>query len=508
MMTVIYTTRTLAEKLNSLRIRMAGEDNEQAVEYIGHLVERVEQGPVHLTIAFCGLFSAGKSSLINALCQTETFATGAVPTTAIVSGVTYHTPSGSLELMDTPGIDSTDEAHQAAMESALHKADMVALVMDYQHVEAEDNLEMARRLIEQGKQLILVINQIDKHFDWELPFEEFRRRVEQTFTDYDIRSCGLFYTTTRSSEHNQLDEFRDALNDLASDAEAIVSDSVLANAYNLVVQQVAQSCASRMETAESTVVDALGMVPFDDVECAAWIAEKQAKILELEAQKSSELSELREELTRVLSEFLRTIDLAQISPYETTEKGRIYVESLRPGFKVGWIGTREKTANEIRNRLDAFLSDLMERTQKYLLWPLQNSLRTFIQNTEWANAGWLEEVEMLKVTLTAHECRTLVNEGALVSDSYPYQYVKDVISAVKRKLVSRLHQCFDQWIPEALVVKQSQLGELDESLAKYTRARDVLAQWQSAGSLQQQEVQQLWDGLPLPGHLTWTEGRQ
>ena len=39
--------------------------------------------------------------------------------------------------MDTPGVDSTDDAHRISTESALHLADIVFYVMDYNHVQSE-----------------------------------------------------------------------------------------------------------------------------------------------------------------------------------------------------------------------------------------------------------------------------------------------------------------------------------------------------------------------------------
>lgn len=145
-----------------------------------------EQGH-ELTLAFCGHFSAGKSSMINRLCGREVLPSGPVPTSANIVSIRSGEPrvllypvngqpehpqlplettpdrlqeycrSGSAYsaievweavpllgahgvLMDTPGVDSTDEGHQAATRSALHLADVVFYVMDYNHVQSENNL--------------------------------------------------------------------------------------------------------------------------------------------------------------------------------------------------------------------------------------------------------------------------------------------------------------------------------------------------------------------------------
>ena len=54
-------------------------------------------------------------------------------------------PEG-VSVMDTPGVDSTDDAHRLSTESALHIADMVFYVMDYNHVQSEFNFNFTQVL--------------------------------------------------------------------------------------------------------------------------------------------------------------------------------------------------------------------------------------------------------------------------------------------------------------------------------------------------------------------------
>ena len=135
-------------------------------------------------IAFCGHFSAGKSSMINFFLQDQVLPSSPIPTSAnmvkVQKGENYakvfyhHEPPvlfpapydfkevkkfakdgdsvlaitisssefplpDSCVIMDTPGIDSTDDAHRVSTESALHLADVVFYVMDYNHVQSEVN---------------------------------------------------------------------------------------------------------------------------------------------------------------------------------------------------------------------------------------------------------------------------------------------------------------------------------------------------------------------------------
>jgi len=146
-----------------------------------------------LTIAFCGHFSAGKSSLVNRLCGHRLLPSSPIPTSANIVAIRNGEPAvkvtrtdqgegertaviapeeldayckngediasidisypipllgDRLALLDTPGVDSTDDAHRMATESALHLADVVFYVMDYNHVLSEMNFEFAKKLKE------------------------------------------------------------------------------------------------------------------------------------------------------------------------------------------------------------------------------------------------------------------------------------------------------------------------------------------------------------------------
>ncbi|MEI0738636.1 dynamin family protein [Paenibacillus sp. JTLBN-2024] len=54
-------------------------------------------------------------------------------------------------LMDTPGVDPMDDSHQKATHSALHLADTVLYVTDYNHAQPENNLAFAKKLVRLGQ---------------------------------------------------------------------------------------------------------------------------------------------------------------------------------------------------------------------------------------------------------------------------------------------------------------------------------------------------------------------
>lgn len=133
--------------------------------------------PFLLTLV--GPFSAGKSSLINALLGETVLEVGPIPTTDHIAILRYgptvqKTRTGEtstvfypapllegISLVDTPGLESVFEKHDQLTLRFLHRADIVLLVMLATQVLTASDLEFMRNLRQYGKRLIIVVNQID-----------------------------------------------------------------------------------------------------------------------------------------------------------------------------------------------------------------------------------------------------------------------------------------------------------------------------------------------------------
>src|SRR5262249_17681455 len=138
-------------------------------------------------------------------------------------------------LLDTPGIDSTDDAHHQSTESALHLADVVFYVMDYNHVQSEVNLAFTKKMKEWGKPLYLVVNMIDKHKEQELSFAHYQEGTMQSFVSWGIEPDGLLYVTMKepSHPHNEYAKLRWLLSGLVERGDALRSCSIDASARYL-----------------------------------------------------------------------------------------------------------------------------------------------------------------------------------------------------------------------------------------------------------------------------------
>ena len=118
-------------------------------------------------IMFYGLYNAGKSTLINALCQANIAKVGDIPTTASIQRI----PWEGYTLTDTPGIDAHAE-HTEIAENEILSSDVILFVMD--NADTFDNALIYRtilRILDMGKPLAVILNQknVDGDDDRNLP---------------------------------------------------------------------------------------------------------------------------------------------------------------------------------------------------------------------------------------------------------------------------------------------------------------------------------------------------
>ncbi|MCY0887508.1 MAG: dynamin family protein [Alicyclobacillaceae bacterium] len=486
----------LEHRWNALLNKIDPSAKSDVTDRLRSVIEPWQSADPPLVIAFCGLFSAGKSSLLNALTD-GALATGAVPTTATVETVSLPDSEHPVLLMDTPGIDSTDSAHEEATLASLYRADVVALVMDYQHVEADEHLEWARRCTEEGQRLLLIVHQVDKHFDWELPFAEYRDRVENSFREFGVSYERIFYTSVDPSVHSELSALSDYLHELALEPLESRFQSVRNRVRLLIRELVRQRHEEEVTEATEQLQTAFGVVPNDVNEALAWLQERQDQQSEWAAKRAERLRNIEELFAQQFSDVKRVVELAQITPYETAELGRRYIESLLPGFHVGWFGKAEKTAQERQTRLHEFVSQLIEHAEKNLFWPVRSAVRGFLQE----HAEWLEfadvELDGLEMTISEEMVAAEVKSGALVSAEYGYQFVRDVVSAIRRQMTARVQAVFDDFRRRAMDVESAKaVPDEDESVTIQAEVK-ALEEWMDVHRRIETEVED-WMNLWTP----------
>lgn len=460
----------LAKALATLRARMEAAGDEANAAKVAELAAKWEHG--RFAIAFCGHFSAGKSSMINALLGADILPSSPIPTSANIveikggnekKALAFLTDGDQIEfdleteleaiknyaadgnqvvkieithpsellaesasVMDTPGIDSTDAAHKVATESALHLADVIFYVMDYNHVQSELNFSFTKTLKDRGKPVYLVVNQIDKHMDFELDFDEYRESVIEGFATWGIEPDGLFFTSLFEADHeeNMYDLLQAKLGELFADRGALLKRSVLASALAL-IEEHAQVQAGKSAERRAQLQEFLDS--FDDPH--ELYAQSQVMAEEYRAWEAAP-ADLEADLKKVVGSLL---DNAKITPFQTTELAGEYVKSRRPGFKVGFLfGTAKKTQEEIDSRLQALHGDLMDKVQANIDWHIRELLVKTVESYQLQDEEYAKAVyDQFHVEIKASLLADCVKEGGLSSDEYMYQYAKDLAAEIK-----------------------------------------------------------------------------
>ncbi|WP_020616608.1 dynamin family protein [Paenibacillus daejeonensis] len=460
-----------------------------------------------LIVAFCGHFSAGKSTLINRLCGAQLLPSSPIPTSANVvsiadgepcarierqSGgkrtyieappeeleaycvngedftsvaITYPIPrlGGHTVLLDTPGIDSTDDAHRMATESALHLADVVFYVMDYNHVQSEINFAFAKQLKDWGKPLYLIVNQIDKHRDQELPFAEYKRSVEEAFAGWHLEPAGILYLSMREPDHphQQWDTLTELLTELAAIRQPLSRVSVEASARHLLVEHERWLSEQREPEREGLMAQAGG---------EAGLAEVRGELESLAA-----LERARQEAPDRLRVSLRQdvqslLDNANIMPAATRDLAHAFLESRRPGFRMGLLFAGAKTAAEQERRLEQFYTELQSGIRSGIEWHLMDLFRK-----EAAKLGWQEEAleERLAAELTGlvepEMLEAEIKPGAAFSNEATMNYCQSLAGSIKGRY--RKHAA--DWTDE---LAQLAARLADQQAAEQSGRREELAQ--------------------------------
>lgn len=526
-------------ELAQVRDRFLEWNDESSFTLAEDLIRKGTGG--ELTLAFCGHFSAGKSSMINALCGKKVLPSGPVPTSANVVTIRSGEPRALIHrsaadsgepltvtidelaeyckegreysaievwdnvpllgeagvLMDTPGVDSTDDGHRLATHSALHMADIVFYVMDYNHVQSESNLMFAKSLSDWGKPLYLIVNQIDKHRDDELTLASYLNDVKKAFAQWKITYKGLLCTSLKVQDHpyNQWETLKSLIGELISHREPLLQYSVSCSIRHAADQHVEAYTRSHQEEKERLLEEMGG-------EKAA--AALKARLQELEDQKLAEellpevvRSELRKEADTLLAN-------ANLTPADVRDLSLSFLESRKSGFKVGFLFSGGKTEEERRRRLEAFHHRLKEQTTAQIDWHLRTLFRKSVeQHTEWS-ANWESLMDAELPTVQEDMITRTVNPEATVSGEYVLNYNRELAEEIKgsyRRAVLALADRLMAVLTDASAVRLLELERQGAELLAQSAASAGYAALQQAEAARAAELAQL-----LPPRTSLTPG--
>lgn len=158
--------QTILELMKESEAFLQQIGDQQRAEKVGGFRADIE-GRDAPAILFYGLYNAGKSTLINALCRANVAKVGDVPTTQNVQKINWE----EYILIDTPGINAQN-AHTLVAEGNIGQSDLVLFVLD--NSDTFDNAVVYQAILDilkTGKALAIVVNQknVDAEEDANVP---------------------------------------------------------------------------------------------------------------------------------------------------------------------------------------------------------------------------------------------------------------------------------------------------------------------------------------------------
>ncbi|AXF54916.1 dynamin family protein [Salicibibacter kimchii] len=389
------TTETLTPLEERKRTLPFGEPEQARLEKLDEKLS----SDTPFSVAVCGHFSAGKSTLLNHLLGADLLPSSPIPTTAnimtIASGdpgltaitndgethvFTGHIPWEKLQtfaldgtgvrkvelslplrflpkdvtLADTPGVDSTDGTHEHDTGSELLTTDAIIYMTDYNHVRSETNLRFLRQMQRENKPIILVVNQIDKHDENELSFSIFSHGLRDMLQRFDIHPIAIYFTSGHQLDHpyNELSKWIGDMRSLLYHAGSLKDESktrMVRSAVSALLERLYQD-RSRGEQAIEHSLQAHGF-SVGDHQTLVQIRERVKRL-------DDETREATADLRHRLDEFFKQ---TYLFPHDLMEATKTWIESLDPSFKVGMFGSKKKKTAEQEKREEALLLALKRR---------------------------------------------------------------------------------------------------------------------------------------------------
>ncbi|PSL50540.1 dynamin family protein [Salsuginibacillus halophilus] len=496
---------TTADTLHKLHQLPFAADDERL-----QAIERKTADPT-FRVAFCGHFSAGKSSVLNELIGRELLPASPIPTSANVIHLAYGdfhvavetkegthhfdteeavnlfdlgTDGSSVEhlyiqaplpfldekarLLDTPGVDSTDPDHQRLTRDALNETDLVVYVTDYNHVQSETNLRFLAQLARERTPFLLVINQIDKHQENELRFEVFHNGIKEMLNRWQLEPLEVYYTSVYEPTHpaNQMQALEQDLKRLLYQGTNLLNEAMF--------HQQISAAASRLEELKEEHLTAVqDVLPPEDAR--RFHAHEETK-KEIAERKSA----FEEEKARWEKDRKHLYQNANVMSNQVTGAARDWLEAQMPGFKTGgWFQKKKKTAEEKDRRENLLLQELQHHIDRELLYHLRSLLKAPFQQHPEQEKEIETEMNEVNVQVDQTWLAPLVNTDQ-ISRQFVYTFLDElrqqIIRAVKQQVEPIAEEALKQW--ETLFEKD--LAPLYEAQLDETERASLEAQVESA----------------------------
>ncbi|WP_282138987.1 dynamin family protein [Rossellomorea aquimaris] len=512
------------QQLTAYHDRFLQSGDDERASKVERLAEKLHND--ELILAFCGHFSAGKSTMINHLMGEEILPSSPIPTSANLVKV-HHAPTDfakihyhhsqnlyfqapyefatirdfckngeevysveigrsksempeGVSILDTPGVDSTDDAHRLSTESAIHLADAVFYVMDYNHVQSQVNFEFTKEMIRHGVKLYLIVNQIDKHQEEELSFSDFKESVENSFASWGVVPNGMFFTSLKAPHHPH--------NDLEK-LESLIEEQVLKKSE--LIEASAESAISQLRSEhEKWYEEELGKIEekgrniltpeeWNDKDS---LLQTEKNLIETLAR--GNVKAIKEHFEEERREILKN---AYLMPFETRELAKDFLESRQSDFKVGFLFSKQKTEDEKTVRIQKFKEDINTRVESQLEWHLKtlgkHMLKEYSPSSD-QRIKW----DQLSLEVDEQFLMDMIKPGAGITSDYVLQYCDDLSEELKRKARSYTNDLIEDTLNEIESASSEENSALEEDLKELQKKTAFIYQW---NTLHEEKVAQL-----------------
>ncbi|MYL42056.1 dynamin family protein [Virgibacillus salexigens] len=520
------STEKLLHQLAALYQKILDNKDTERAKKILDLYDKYKKQ--ELMICFAGHFSAGKSSMINALLGKEILPNSPIPTSAnivkVMSGngtlrVFYHheqpveyqepydmdmvkqystdkdtirkleirssqalLPKGTA-LIDTPGIDAADDADRLMTEASLHLMDALFYVMDYNHVQSEVNLQFLKDLQQKSIPFYIIINQIDKHQEEELAFKDFVASIKQTFDLWHIMPEKIFYSSLKDADvpHNQFHQIKQQLQLLLTDNKQELLHSV--HAVDNIINQHSAYLQSQYE-------DQLAMYRIKP--------EQQQELSKVKALER-EINDWKNKEDHVKDVFFEELNQslknAYLMPANLRDKAASYLESKQRDFKVGLFGSKKKTEEEKRQRTEYFLNHLQQTADTSLQWKLRDKWMTMLKQYHLDDAKLHEVLQHFVISIDQKDIDKVMKQGATLNGDYVIHYTNDLAATIKSKYKQKAN---DLWEEIATHIQHTNKQTIDGLQQQLTNLQAVRSRLQNYAMVEEElekkqiEIKQLW----------------
>lgn len=469
-----------------------------------------------LYIAFAGHFSAGKSTMINKLLDEQILPTSPIPTSAnlvllekgeehvslfsnkneeieltgqysinqikeyckqgdeierISIRKPYQNLAENVVIMDTPGIDSTDAAHKLSTESMVHLADVVFYVTDYNHVQSEENLSFVKEMIDRNKMIFLIVNQIDKHEENEVSFNDFKSQINESFSEVGLHENDVFFTTLKNDQHpyNELEHIKELITTVVNKRMQYIEKNIQNSVEQIIEDHIDQ------------YLEQLEINNENKEQLQSSLSHELAKKKTLEDSIQAEEVQLREinnEITEKVESILKSANLV---PYETREKAAAYIEAVDPSFKVGFLFSKTKTEQERDSRKQELYTSLSKNLETQITWHLTPLLKEFIKKYDIHNSKIVNQVQTFSNSITEDMISEALKHGASFNNQYVLTYSSDVSELIKKHSKSQVMMIFKEITDQIREDKQDIFDDLNQrinhSLKALKQYEDILTKF-------------------------------